>query len=368
MLEKNWKIIPYVTAAFASIIIILITFFASPVFGKTASLLFFVLVISISTWFSGLIFGIFVVAFTVGIYGMADFYQWKELQSLTPLEVGLFLLSSATVGYIIEYYRKTDIVNDLKKKCDRDRKLIADLSDKNSRLQKEIKLRDEFLSIASHELKTPLTSMLLKIQVVLHSVRNVSLAKFSVQNLLTMLETAEQQVQRLRKMINDLLNTSLITTGKLDLEMKEADLTALVREVTSEFSEKLEKDGYELTLKAEKPIPVVIDKVRIEQVVTNLLTNAIKYGNKKPIDVEVVNGGHMAKVIIKDRGLGIDSKYKDHIFGLFGRGIEDKTYKGLGVGLFISNHIVQAHNGRITVDTRLNRGSTFTVELPIGKR
>lgn len=365
MLEKNWKLVPYAVAVLASLIIILFTLFAAPMVGKTIALLFFILTITISFWFSGIIFGIFVVAFTIGMYGMTNFFQWKELQSLTPAELGFFLLSLAIIGYIIEYYRRTDVVNNLKKKRDRDHKMIADLTEQNNKLQNEIRLRDEFLSIASHELKTPLTSMLLKIQVVLHSVRNVSLAKFSVQNLLTMLETAEQQVQRLRKMINDLLNTSLITTGKLDLEMKEADLTALVREVTSEFSEKLEKDGYKLSLKAEKSIPVVIDKVRIEQVVTNLLTNAIKYGNGKPIDIEVTNGGKTAKVIVKDRGLGIDSKYKDHIFGLFGRGIEDKSYKGLGVGLFISNHIVRAHNGRITVDTRLSRGSTFTVELPL---
>lgn len=367
MLEKHWKLVPYIVAAIASVLIALFTLFVSPAVDKTASFLFFTLIISLSFWFSGLIYGIFVVAFVISMYSATYFQGWKELNPVSPIELALFILLVLTLGYIVEYYRKTDTINDLKKKRDRDHQKIADLIEKNTKLQTEIKLRDEFLSIASHELKTPLTSMLLKIQVVLHSVRNVSLAKFSVQNLLTMLETAEQQVQRLRKMINDLLNTSLITTGKLDLELQNADLTAIVREVANEFAEKLQKDGYKLYLSAEKPVPVVVDKLRIEQVVTNLLTNAIKYGNKKPIDIEVTNGGQTAKVIVKDRGLGIDAKYKDQIFGLFGRGIEDKTYKGLGVGLFISNHIVRAHQGRILVESSLNRGSTFTVELPLGR-
>lgn len=365
--EKNWKSVPYITSVGASICIVLFTLFAAPFVDKTASLLFFTSIIALCMWLGGLVFGSFVIAFTLGMYGATFLFHWRALQPIAPIELLLFVLTTIGSGSIIDYYRKTDIVSSLRRKRDEDRNNIKGLTEENIKLQKEIKLRDEFLSIASHELKTPLTSMLLKIQIVLHSVRNVSLAKFSVQNLLTMLETAEQQVQRLRKMINDLLNTSLITTGKLDLEMQQADLTIIVREVVSEFIEKLEKEGYKVSLKAEKPIPVLVDKVRMEQVVTNLLTNAIKYGNKKPIDIEVANGHQTAKIIVTDHGLGIDPRHKDQIFGLFERGIQDKTYKGLGVGLYISSQIVKAHNGRITVDTRLNHGSTFTVELPIGR-
>lgn len=362
MFYKSRRLLPYIVLVISALLVVLFTLYISPIVGKTTAFLFYIFIITVTSWLCGLVYALSVMAFILALNTTALVLQSEPLSIYESL---MFVISSSMVGYVVEIFRKTDLITEFKKKREIFDTRVLYLEQVNANLQKEIRLRDEFLSIASHELKTPLTSMLLKIQVALHSVRNVSLAKFSVQNLLAMLETAEQQVQRLGKMINDLVNTSLITTGKLDLEIQQADLTALVREVVGEFIEKLDREGYKLTLKAEKPIPVFIDKVRIEQVVTNLLTNAIKYGNKKPIEVEVVNGHQTAKVIVKDRGLGVDPKHKDQIFGLFERGVLDKTYKGLGVGLFISNHIVKAHNGRITVDTKLNRGSTFTVELPI---
>ncbi|KKQ14801.1 MAG: Sensory box histidine kinase [Candidatus Daviesbacteria bacterium GW2011_GWA1_36_8] len=231
--------------------------------------------------------------------------------------------------------------------------------------QSEIKLRDEFLSMASHELKTPLTSMLLQIQSALHNIKNVSLANFSVANLLKMLESVETQTERLSKMINDLLNVSLITTGKLELEKENFDLSKTVREVVNRFVEKLEKEGYTLSLEADKEILGNWDKLRIEQVITNLLTNAIKYGDKKPIEVRVINFNKSGKIHVKDQGIGIPAELQKKIFEKFERAVTSSQFQGSGLGLYITNQIVKAHNGKVHLKSREGKGSTFIVELPV---
>lgn len=232
--------------------------------------------------------------------------------------------------------------------------------------REEVKARDEFLSIASHELKSPLTAMLLQIQTALHNVKNVSLANFSVAKLLTMLESVEHQTTRLSKMISDLLNISLITTKKLDLEPEKVDLTELAQNVIDNFSDKLTKDGYDLQLEYDKPVIGQWDKVRIEQVITNLITNAIKYGDGKPIHVKIANSDNKGRISITDRGIGIPDEQQGKIFALFERADGTKKgYQGLGVGLYITDQIVKAHGGQIKLKSKPGSGSTFTVELPL---
>ena len=168
-------------------------------------------------------------------------------------------------------------------------------------------------------------------------------------------------------MINDLLNVSLITTGKLDLELTETNITALVRDITAEFSESLAGDGNSLTLTADQDVVSVVDKLRLEQVMSNLISNSIKYGNHKPIEVVVKKEKSLIKIAVIDQGNGIPESEQERIFALFERIGEGNGTRGFGVGLYISDQIVRAHNGRIKVKSQLNSGSTFTVELPIEK-
>jgi len=242
--------------------------------------------------------------------------------------------------------------------------LLSIMQKENRKYQQEIKARDEFLSLASHELKTPLSSLLLQLQTALHNIRNVSLANFSVENLLKMLQSAEQQSVRLSKMINDLLNTSLITTGRLELEREPVDLSTLVQDVIDQFAAK-EKDGARITLTAAKNVVGEWDKLRIEQVVTNLLSNAIKYGDDKPIEVTVSKHDAHARLSVTDHGIGIPKEQQEKIFEKFKRGVSNHDYQGLGVGLYITAQIVKVHEGKITVRSKQNHGSTFTVELPL---
>ncbi len=228
-----------------------------------------------------------------------------------------------------------------------------------------IQARDEFLSIASHELKTPLTSMLLQLQAVLHSIKSQSLASFSIEKTMTSLESTIAQSKRLSKLVNDLLNISLITTGRLELEREKTDLRKIVNDVTYRLKESMSKSGSSLSIEDGKAVIGNWDKIRLEQVVTNLITNAIKYGDGKPIEVEIKNSGKHAFLRVTDHGLGIPKEQQDKIFDRFQRGDVKSSIKGLGVGLYMVNEIVRAHKGKIELSSKPNEGSTFTVQLPL---
>jgi len=229
----------------------------------------------------------------------------------------------------------------------------------------EIRSRDEFLSIASHELKTPLSATLLKLQTALHNIRSTSLANFSVQNLMDMLLSSEQQTQRLSKMIGDLLDVSLVRTGRIELELEKADLNVITKDVIKGFIEKAKKENIDIRLKAMDSVQGKFDKLRIEQVLINLLTNAMKYGKQKQIDVRVEKANNIGKVTITDYGIGIPSQQKEKIFELFDRGMQNGQRNGLGVGLYITNQIVKAHKGKLKLESKEGKGSTFYVEIPL---
>jgi signal transduction histidine kinase len=280
------------------------------------------------------------------------------------LEIFLFLLEGILISLVIEKGRRQHTHTFHLNKEDLTEK-VKKLEEDYAIAKKEIRARDEFLSIASHELKTPLTSMLLQTQTALYSIRNVSLAHFSINNLLKMLESVENQTKRLSKMINDLLSTSLITTGNLQLVYEKVDLDAVVADVIEEFSTRIQREGYELTYSKQESITGQWDKIRIEQAVSNLISNAIKYGDRKPIEVAIKKENNSALIIVKDHGIGIAKEQHEKIFGLFERAVSPTEYKGLGVGLYITKQIVKAHGGSISLSSKVGKGTTFTIKLPL---
>lgn len=231
-------------------------------------------------------------------------------------------------------------------------------------IREAVKARDEFLSIASHELKTPLTSMLLQLQSVLYNIKNQSLATFSIERTMQMLESTINQSKRLGKLVNDLLNYSLISTGRLQLEKEKTKLEKIVSDVVSRFTEQAKRTSTPINLVVENSVTGNWDRVRLEQVVTNLLTNAIKYGEGKPVEVLVRDSEDHALLIVRDHGIGIPQDQQSKVFDRFERGSVKGGYKGLGVGLYIVNQIVQAHGGKISLASKPKEGTTFTVELP----
>jgi PAS domain S-box-containing protein len=226
--------------------------------------------------------------------------------------------------------------------------------------QQAVGLRDEFLSIASHELKTPLTSLKLqhaRIERLLSPETRVAVGpRFSA---------VVRQVERLSSLVGSLLDVSRIGAGRLTLEPIDMELTQLIREVMDRFSEVFAQAECTVDFPATPPVRGYWDPLRLDQVLVNLLSNAAKYGAGKPIRVRVTVEGALAVVMIQDEGIGIAPEALPRLFSRFGRAVSERHYGGLGLGLFISKQIIEAMGGSILVESWPSRGSTFTVELPL---
>ena len=229
-----------------------------------------------------------------------------------------------------------------------------------------VRVRDEFLSIASHEFRTPLTSILLHLQSLISVFSSPSVSNESLKKAFKMLKSTEHQTKKLSILIKDLLDVSLISTGRLDLKLDYIDLTTIVKDVLNYYAVHQEGKKYNISVEIEdSPLIGLWDRIRIEQVISNLVSNAVKYGKGKPIHVTLRRKNSKAIFIISDKGVGIKRAYVAYIFNRFARAARDKEVKGLGVGLYVVHQIVLAHKGKIKVTSWEGKGSTFTVELPL---
>jgi PAS domain S-box-containing protein len=235
----------------------------------------------------------------------------------------------------------------------------------NARLYNEaqaaVRARDEFLSIASHELRTPLTPLEIGLQRLL---RPRDGDGWPAERVRPALERCERQVRRLEVLIDNLLDVSRISSGRLTLQPEDVDLAEVVRDVATRFADQISASGSKLDLVVSGPVIGHWDRSRLEQVITNLLTNAIKYGRGRPIEASCEGTPTHGRVSIRDHGIGIDPDQISRIFGRFERAVSARSYGGLGLGLYIARQIVDAHGGQIEVESRPDEGSLFTIELP----
>lgn len=220
--------------------------------------------------------------------------------------------------------------------------------------QKAVRARDEFLSIASHELKTPMTSLKMQIQMLQRSNDHTNIQKA--------LGNAGKQVDRLTLLVNDLLDVSKFESGKMSYNFQAFKFNDLVKEVLENFKE----HEISMTL-TQNDLIVMGDSYRLEQVLVNLINNAIKYGEGKPIEIMTSQDESHVVILVKDHGKGIPQEYLVKVFDKFERGQQDSNISGLGLGLFISKEIIIAHEGRIEVISDLNIGTEFRVFLPLVK-
>ena len=244
-------------------------------------------------------------------------------------------------------------------------KLLCQLQSAQGELQQAVRIRDDFMSIASHELKTPLTSLKLQNQLRARHIQQGNTAAFTSTKIEKMVETDGRIVEGVLRLIDDMLDISRIRGGKLSFKPETFDLAEHVREITDRFDEQLTLVNKGYTLDAPSPVIGTWDRYRLDQVVTNLITNAIRYGANRPIAISVRADQGKAWLSVKDHGIGIAEENQQRIFQLFERAVEFNEMGGLGLGLFIVGQIVEAQGGRITLQSRLGEGSTFTVELPL---
>ncbi len=244
-----------------------------------------------------------------------------------------------------------------RKKSDEER--VALLRD----LQESVRVRDEFLSIASHELKTPLTPLQLHIDFLLRNLLQDP-SKVSSERMVSDLKVAKNQIHRLTLLIETLLDISRITAGRLDLQYEDMDLTHLIQSVADRMRPEIDRARCHLIVWAESPVKGKWDRMRLDQVVTNLLSNAIKYGPGKPIEVNAVSNSGKVHFSVRDHGIGIKPEDQGRIFGRFERAVPNEHYSGFGLGLWIVNQIINAHGGAIRVKSSPGEGAIFEVELP----
>jgi signal transduction histidine kinase len=241
------------------------------------------------------------------------------------------------------------------------------LSEERGRLYREaqeaLRKRDEFLVVASHELRTPFTPMRIYLQGLLTALRNPAKAA-GLGSWVSKLETANARQQRLARLVEDLFDVSRLAEGRLALRRSEVDLAALTAEAVDRWKDELARVQCDCELEVRAPVVGHWDGLRLEQVIDNLLGNATKYGPGKPIRVSVERAGALARLIVQDHGMGIGPEDQARIFERFERAVSE-NYGGFGLGLWISREVVQAHGGSISVRSAPGQGATFTVELPL---
>ncbi|MFN8473924.1 MAG: PAS domain-containing protein [Anaerolineae bacterium] len=242
--------------------------------------------------------------------------------------------------------------------------LFLDNSILYQQAQSAVRIREDFLSIASHDLRTPLTSMHLRLQILLQHARKGTLRDMAPDRLLATLEATDRQVMRLAKLIDDLLDVSRIQAGRFELHGEPIDLAEVVAAVVERLAEEAAQSGSTIALHSTSVVGEW-DSTRLEQVIGNLLSNAIKYGAGKPIAVSVERDDGSARLVIADHGIGIEPERLPAIFERFERGVAAEHYSGVGLGLYIARRIVKAYGGTIRVESTVGEGSTFTVELPL---
>jgi len=292
---------------------------------------------------------------------IADSFRRKDLEAsqvLGVVEIPEQVVQSKN-GPIILHTRKT-IIRD---KSGRPLFLIGvseditDIKKVTDDLRSALNARDEFLIIASHELKTPITSLKLRLQIMQ---KNPSLD----QKIAKEIEIVLAQTDRLTKLINTILDVSRIQTGKFILELEALNLANLINEVVEQFDEQLKNSNCMLSMNIPPDINVNWDKARFEQVISNLISNSIKYAPTSDISIRAIQDESKTTLTIKDSGPGISKDKQALLFTRFERAGAPMSVSGLGLGLYISKQIIEALTGTIRVESEEGKGASFIIEIP----
>ena len=232
-------------------------------------------------------------------------------------------------------------------------------------LEKSVRARDEFLSIASHELKTPLSSLKIQAQMLRRAIDKNQPDTFLPEKVRRMAEQTDRQVSRLVRLVDDMLDVSRIESGRFVIDLEKFDFLELLREVVERLRPQMSEAGVEVQFEHLEPVPGEWDRFRIEQVVINLLTNAVRYGRGRPVSIRLERMPPGLRFTVRDQGLGISPEDQQRIFGRFERAVASSEVSGLGLGLYISREIVRRHGGILRVESEPGHGSVFIVELPL---
>jgi signal transduction histidine kinase len=232
-------------------------------------------------------------------------------------------------------------------------------------LQRALRVRDDFLVLASHEFRTPLTVLRLQVDALTRARQSAPDVDAKERRRLGNLD---RQLERLSQMIERLLDVTMLSNEPLRVVPAPTDLRQLVVDVIERSSDWIAESR--CTVRAE-PLETVVgawDAIRLESIITNLLSNALKYGAGKQVDVSLRQSDGHAVLTVRDRGIGMSPEAQSHLFQKFGRAVPTRNYGGLGMGLWIVDQLVRAHGGVVNVSSREGEGATFSVQLPLTPR
>jgi signal transduction histidine kinase len=261
---------------------------------------------------------------------------------------------------------------------------VTAMKEVEARLQEAVRVREDFVSIAGHEMKTPLTALQLTIESLTRlchppptesTLPPTGIAPLPLASqpppidpqIVVKADSVQRQVRRLIRLVDQLLDVSRIAAGRFKLAVETFDLVALTAAIIARATEERGPGQSTIELVCDGPVVGTWDRLRVDQVITNLIANAVKYGERTAIQVRVGRTEAGVQVAVSDGGIGIEVAQQERIFDRFERAVSDRNVAGLGLGLWIVRQILEAMNGRIRVESQPGRGATFTVDLPAGR-
>jgi PAS domain S-box-containing protein len=280
--------------------------------------------------------------------------QWIPVKQGGKVTGVIGLATNVTARRRAEEERAAAVARELQAQVEH----VTKLKQIEAELQAAVRVRDDFLSIASHELNTPLTPLKMQLGA-------LQRRAWSPKEGPRRLQVIERQVDRMTRLVAQLLDVSRISGGRLELSPERVEILSLVLAAATNFGPDLQRTGSKLLLDLGGPILGYWDPIRIEQVVANLLSNAIKYGRGNPITIRVRREESTVRLTVIDEGIGIAPEQQGLIFERFERAVSVRHYGGFGIGLWIVRQVVQSCGGTISVESSLGAGSRFDVLLPL---
>lgn len=287
-------------------------------------------------------------------YGLGNFERQLEISGRD--EIGKLTYSINKMGSLLNssYQQILESHQQLEKK----------VQERTIELKHALTTRDEFLSIANHELRTPLTAIVLQLRILERAVEQCP-ENESVAKVRESLRKTNRLVKKLVDLQNALMDLTHIQLGKFQIKQEHCDLSAIAQDSLSQLSLEATRSGVHISTSLPETLSGSFDPIRSSQVITNLVSNAIKYGEGKPVELDLKTNGGKAILVVTDNGPGIPEEKMTTIFDRFERGDHDRSLSGLGLGLYITRQIVEAHGGSIGVHNVEGKGARFKAEFPL---
>ncbi len=256
---------------------------------------------------------------------------------------------------------------EIRRRVEEQQGTMNELRTTQEELRYALRMRDEFMSMVAHELRTPLNTLFLEAQMRKMQLDRGNMEAFGRDALEKMVARDDRQIQSMIRLIDDMLDVSRIRSGVLSIRPARTELQAMLRRLTSDLARQAQDAGAAFVLMAPAEVHGWWDEFRIEQVIVNLLTNALRYGGGKPVQIRLEATDTEARIDVIDSGPGIDDMLQARIFMPYERGTGNGVPSGLGLGLYISRQLAEAHQGALTVTSKPGEGAVFTLVLPRGQ-